>query len=335
MISKKKSERDIFNLVYEESDWAEIISSERPDFKIRNSNFDIYFGVEVTEFYFSESNARIRNIPNYVNEIINQNTYRHKEDQVTLKVNKIQITSADGTPKGDALAILQELPRPEQYANMVAEVIALKDEKFKEYAQDLTHINLIVLDTERRLRTVTADDFYKNFVTLPLKNTLYSTKFREVFLVTILEENRKVYIPLKMLLLLAEFFMFGKIVLEYPWETIADSSFEQVRQETRPAKIMMIFAKYLKVKTNEVYFHDEAGQLEVIFGNSGLVFDEGKLALNDHNDYSLPFNTKKVRKNQLTTFFSSSKFQEVERHIFEEYTFHTEIAFDVKGDIEF
>ena len=78
-MSKKEIERKILELVYEVKQYEQITDSECPDFRIKNKGYNSSFGVEITEFYFSESNARLRKIPNYFSEIFDGNQYRHKE----------------------------------------------------------------------------------------------------------------------------------------------------------------------------------------------------------------------------------------------------------------
>lgn len=65
-MARKEEERSIL-LVYEEDRYAEILDArEDPDFKIRCHGSTEYFGVEVTVFYYSQANARVKNIPNYL-----------------------------------------------------------------------------------------------------------------------------------------------------------------------------------------------------------------------------------------------------------------------------
>jgi hypothetical protein len=281
-MDKKQNEQDVLTLVYNESEYAEIISSENPDFQIRHNGQDSYFGVEITEFYFSESSARMRNIPNYFNEIIDHNRYRHKKDRKILEVHNFTITSADGTPKGKARGILHELPQPDQYANMIADVITTKNTRISEYERNLTHVNLIILDTGYRLQLARVGDFYKYFFTAAVKTALYASEFREIFIVTILEESRKVYIPLKMILLLADFYLFTELTMDYPWETTEDSSPPSSEPSDPISNIMRMFSRYIKAKTDKVYFRNERGQIEVIFGNSGLIFAKDDVTINDY-----------------------------------------------------
>jgi len=332
---RKQNEYQILSAVYNLNDYAEVLASECPDFRLLHKGSDVTFGVEVTEFYFSHSNARLRNMPDYFNEIYNHNRYRHKEDRVRLQLSDITILSPDGKVKEITKGIFQELPNPDKYVEMISDLIKSKNEKYIEYAQDLTHINLILLDTENRLRPISVSDFYNYFYTSEVKTSLCNSPFREIFLITMLQENRKVYIPLKMILFLANFWSFGQLLEDYPWETGETSSPILAKQKDSTAKLMMLFAIYLKSKAEKVYTRNDEGRIEVVFGNCGLINDEGHIIVHDYNDYPIPNDIESIDDSDFTSLFCSAEFKQKEKEILDDYTFSTEIAFDLKSDLEF
>jgi hypothetical protein len=63
--AKKEREREVFNVVYGRRGLYEVVPSERPDFLARYHARASYFGVEIAEFFHSETNARIQRIPGY------------------------------------------------------------------------------------------------------------------------------------------------------------------------------------------------------------------------------------------------------------------------------
>jgi hypothetical protein len=65
-----------------------IQESERPDFICKVSD-KFEFGVEVTDFYLSESVARLRLIPNYAKDLLTNKAYRHKDDMRRIRVEKV------------------------------------------------------------------------------------------------------------------------------------------------------------------------------------------------------------------------------------------------------
>jgi hypothetical protein len=205
-VRQKERERAILNMVYGDGEFEEIVESESPDFRIRKRGQALSFGVEVTEFYCSESNARIRNRPEYVTQILAEERYRHKDDKIALPVCVATLVR-DGEPDREIRGIFQEVPRISEYAYMVAETIRGKGEKLEGYAAKLTHVNLIIFDMESLLFRIAAKDFYRYFFTSDIIAALRQSGYREVYLITRLETDRWVYIPIKLVLFLSELYL--------------------------------------------------------------------------------------------------------------------------------
>lgn len=333
-MDKKRHERNILELVYEESEYAEIVEAERPDFCIRHKDESTHFGVEVTELHISESYARLHHIPGYFGDIISHDDYRHRADKTVLAPVEVEIQSSAGESKGKSVALIQKLPKVEEYVGMIINVITAKDSKFSGYDKTLDHINLIIYDAVRTLLPIPVDQFYDHFYTRALKDALYASSFREVFFVTILDGNRRVYVPLKMLLLLAEFHLFGKVLFDYPWETSGDELADTLGKVPSASAFMLIYAKYLRSKTDKVHIRDHDGVVEVILGNCGMVLEPGE-AIHDYADHPRPRDARLVRAEEVTQFFSTDEFCHKEREILAGNAFVTEIAFDVRADFWF
>lgn len=278
-MDKKEREKSILKMVYKSDRIDEIIDCENPDFKVRNKHQQSFFGVEVTEFYFSESSARMRNIPNYVGEILDGRQYYHREDIKALEVHEFTLLSND-KPDQQLEGILMKLPPVAQYVQMVVEIIDNKSEKIQGYIEGLTHINLIILDTENRLIMLPRSDFYRNFFTPYLRTVLCKSGFREVFFVTKLEKDRLVYIPLKMLFLVSELYLFDGVLQHYYPQSNLGS----------PKEALSLFACYLyRIGVKGIHIVDTTNEFEVIYGNYGIIVtDDKKLVVRDYADYTLP-----------------------------------------------
>ncbi len=328
-MDKKQSERSILSQVYNANEYAEILEGEQPDFRLRHHGISSFFGVEVTEFYYSESNARLRNIPNYFNEIIDENRYRHKRDAKTLALHNIKIVSNEGKEERESRAIVQELPTPSQYASMVADAITTKGTKFKDYDRNLTHVNLIIQDTEQRLQQSPIGEFYRYFFIDELKSALYAAEFREIFLVTTIDKNRRVFFPLKMMLLVASFYLFGKVMLEYPWNESEEPS--EPESDTNKSYLMTVFGDYLRAKTENALLRKPERRVEIGFGNCTIGVSPGNVVINDFNDFPYPAGVERIEENERTEFFGSEEFRENEKPIISKFTFSADIARDVKA----
>ena len=127
---KKNKERTIFDFVYSDRVFDSVTPTEEPDFKVKNADGE--FGVEITEFYFSQSRARIKNIPGYAGEILNEKRYRHKDDIVSLKVEEVTVLPGDDRrPSFQVDGIIEQQPRIDEYVNKISELIENKNRRFK------------------------------------------------------------------------------------------------------------------------------------------------------------------------------------------------------------
>jgi hypothetical protein len=216
MDTKKNKERTIFDFVYADRDSFidSVTPTEEPDFTVKNA--DGKFGVEITEFYFTPSQARLINIPEYGREILEKRKYRHKDDVIPLEVKEFTVLPHDNRrPSFNVEGLLQKVPNMHEYVTKISELIEHKNKLFRNYILGLTHINLIIRDYEHRLVDVPKDKFHPVFFQAQLEKVLMNADFREIYLVTQLGESassKKVYISLKMLFLVAEIFLFKEIL---------------------------------------------------------------------------------------------------------------------------
>ena len=310
-------------MVYDNDRVDEIIDGENPDFKVRNKHQQDFFGVEVTEFYYSESSARLRNIPKYLGEILDSKRYRHKEDMKALEVHKFTLLS-DGKPDQQLEGILQELPPASRYVQIVVEILDNKSARVQDYIQGLTHINLIILDTENRLILLPRSYFYKNFFTPYLKTSLCNSDFREVFFVTKLETDRWIYFPLKMLFLVSELYLFDGVLQHYYPQLYLGS----------PKEELSLFAHYLShIGANGIHITKATDEFEVIYGNCGVILtDNKKVIIRDYADYPLPKHALPFTGEDIGAFIDNA-FETSVREFVKHNTFVTELAFDASSPI--
>jgi hypothetical protein len=316
---KKDKERTIFDLVYSARAFDSVTPTEEPDFTVKNADGE--FGVEITEFYFSHSEARIKNIPGYAQEILEGKKYRHKDDVVPLEVKEFTVLPGDNRrPSFKVEGLLRQLPSIDEYVKKIAELIARKNRRFKHYITRLNHVNLIILDEERRLVGVPKDGFHRLFFQPELEKALMNADFREVFFVTELGEHnasQTVYIPLKMLFLVAEiYFLNYMLVKEYP-DTPATP---------------LLYAEYLLWRgAKNIYFKYASDGFEVVYGNSGIfIANDGRVNIRDHNDFALSGDFTLMTPSREAHFFDDtfvSSFEKYKR----ECVFSTQLCFDVVG----
>jgi hypothetical protein len=276
---RKDRERAILQLVYDPNQFATVCESEKPDFKLRHHKEDKFFGVEITEFYLFESDARIKSIPGYLSELFAGGKPRHRDDVDSLKVTKARLRRSGESREELIDAIVRELLEVSAYVRMIAAAIERKDQKLISYESGLDHVNLIVLDHSHRFRTLSPEYFYSFFFTQDLCATLVQTGFREVFFVTVFKEQGRVYIPLKLLFLLAHFYMFY-------WASEEHQPLKQydfIRAELEP------FVEYMQRRGVSIVF--TAGpdsETELLWSNYGICVDDSGITIRDYADFKLP-----------------------------------------------
>ncbi len=318
--SKKQQERRIFDLVYADRSFDEVKESENPDFLVRYFPNTPYFGVEVTECYLTETNARIHNISGYTDELLRGNNFRHKDDGKIIKVTKIDLIDEDKIVHAkDIPSIMQEMPPPSKFAYDVAKRIISKAGRLNTSQQNLSHTNLIIEDKTGLLRLINKNNLYDIFFIPELIKAISEAPFREIFLVTILQ-NENVYIPLKVFHLIAEAYLFNGAIIQNGYDKIIPPDINYLE----------LFAAYLDSNVvSRVLIHHDAGDTEVIFGDAGLlIHPDNSVTVRMHLDYDIDPNA--VPPNIKWQTILGDKFEEAMRDYRKSNGFSIEAVFPVK-----
>lgn len=258
MSKKQDTEQFIFSLVYNDKQNLEIVHKDKPDFWITNGNQR--FGVEITEIYKNESDARLSNIPNYTSELLDFGRYRHKDDYQALIVDDIKIIGENGD-KRKTKAVIQSVPNIHEFLVRLSGSIENKNNLTSGYNNELSYYNLIVYDRINSLSSVSVDDFFNVIFTKDVISILANASFKEIFLITSLA-NKKFYFPLKRILLVSRIYLFQEMINRiYKEETeIPDEIYYRWLGE------YLIFEGF-----NDVYLFAKNGSFELNFSNIGYV----------------------------------------------------------------
>lgn len=317
---KIKKERSILDSIYKSIPGLEIIKNEKPDFRLIYKNEKFYFGVEVTEFYFSGSSARMRNITDYVGDLLNEKKYRHKNDKKELEIEKVTIVSKNGHEKGEVEGILYKLPGLSYYLKKINQIIRDKNKAFNEYDKTLNHINLIINDTEIYLFPIKLKDFYNTFFTKDIIKSIIESDYREIYFITTVEKDKRLYLPLKMILFLSRIYAFSYF-LTHHYQT--DSALNEEESYN-------FFMEYLNYQGfSEVKNRRFNQNIEIIYGNVGFYMkNSSKIILKDYQDFELPpdAETIDIKKYHYITKDVERNFDKFHNHI----SFETEVGFKVK-----
>lgn len=191
----KNLEREILNMIFVEEKYV-IQDSEEPDFILQDKNFtEIKFGVEITEFFKNEANARLNKIKDYIDKILypdNTKGKPHKGDLRKLKVDNMQLLDENGKAQGGVKCIVQKPLVKEEIDIKLSNCIKGKEKKLNKYKEKVKENYLIIYDQERVLYGEDNFKIYEYIYGDCLNNIAIRSKFREIYLITE-SSGRKTY----------------------------------------------------------------------------------------------------------------------------------------------
>ena len=269
---KQTIERKILDLVYKDQTKLTITPQDKPDFLIEN-DVGNKFGVEITQCYTNESDARLKNIPNYTSDLLDNKRYRHKKDIKILKVENIIINKVDGR-EIKTKAIIQESAKPSEYLEQVKDIINTKTLLKKDYSSDLSHINLIIKDNTDIFSLIKSEEFYNLFFTEEVIRSVTASDFKEIFLITNFKRKTEI-LRLKLILLSSRIYLFHEIFKSHKSGDITEEKYYQYLAE------FLIYEGFKNIRIKK--FKEET---EIIYSNIGFLVKKFKdLTFRDYGDY--------------------------------------------------
>jgi len=316
-----ETQSKILDFIYKGIPGLQIQKFDKPDFKLKYKSLAYYFGVEVTEFYFDETSARLRNVPDYLSDLLNDKKYLHKKDRETLKIQKVTIISKNGENKGEPEAVIHKLPSLASCQEKIDQIIRDKNNKYYEYDESLHHINLIIYDAEGFLFRIKTKDFYNIFYSSNIVKSITSSNFREIYFITIVEDDKRVYFPLKMILFLSRIYAFSFFIShQYP-----------NKKEFDDEEYYKYFIEFLDSQGfKDIKMKKLNQSIEIVYGNIGFhIQDKKKVVLINYQDFELPPEVESI--NIKKYFYLNEKDKETIDELHNTISFETEIGYSVKG----
>lgn len=209
----KSGEIKLFNQVYGHyTDW-DVAKSESPDF-ICSKNGVPMLGVEVTELYSNESSARLQKIDGYTLELLDGGSFRHKDDNKSMTVDKVEYLKEGQTMGRKIDAIIQELPTLRERISSLSEHIYAKDARAESYLQNCPEVDLVIGDSSNMFWFDNFEDFFLPFYQDSNKEVIINSRFREIFLITSTRNSTTVRVPLKLNLFAADAVVLEELTLK-------------------------------------------------------------------------------------------------------------------------
>jgi hypothetical protein len=279
-VPNKDQERAHLRLVYTEREFDSIEPYDPfPDWILRRPAHPP-FGVEVTEFYHSETTARLLKDHSYRTELIRERRYRHKDD-----IGKAQIVTIEIDPGGPrhfkSEAILVNTPPISEYAPSLAARISKESLRVASSPGHLSHVNLLIMDRDHRLSGTPVQEVCPHLLTPGMRTALIETPYREVFLVTSVEQRGNCFYPLRLLFVASEGFLLNRALKEF----YADVG----RPDWDWDEEIEVYGEFLRRRgaTVGIAVRND-GRHEVLFGNAGFSVSEKGVHIYDNADHPLP-----------------------------------------------
>lgn len=185
-MDKKGEERQILNMIFSE-ELYKISSSEEPDFILTDEKYGVEFGVEITEFFRDDANARLLKIDNYIDSIIEPNHSKRKPnkgDTKKLEVREFTRISEDNILLESYKGVYVKCLTPREKADIICECIRTKESKLKNYKKNTNENYLIIYDQENCLYGEDNCKLYELISGNSLFDALSESKFREIYFIT-------------------------------------------------------------------------------------------------------------------------------------------------------
>ena len=152
MDEKKEKEKIILKKIYNEKNKNKYRlvddTAEKPDFTMEDLKNGDIFGVEVTNMYYDEFSARLKEIPNYIGEMLKNGIPR----KATGILNKHQLyIEIDKSWHYIGDTIGESFKKYDDYIDALVNTINTKSIKAKKYNNKLKYIELFINDKENYL----------------------------------------------------------------------------------------------------------------------------------------------------------------------------------------
>jgi hypothetical protein len=281
--TKQQIERAIFDAVYDRARYVAIEHRDRPDFAVyRSTDRKLAFGVEITEVYTADSNARLQNIEGYFEELISGEPHRHKDDIDELKVETVTLLDKDGNVKAEGLTVIfQKMEQTHNLPALIAARIKEKNARASDYATDLTHVNLVIHDRSQNLTANLGETYPVNrFLSGEVKQALDECVFNEVHVVETDNDGVQVVRPLRALALVEAGYMFLQALKdELGTETIEISDEDGHSLFIQACRRNGLMLDYVVHETQGICAY---------YGGLGIHFSESGIAILDTSDFPPP-----------------------------------------------
>jgi hypothetical protein len=272
----KLHERKILDMVYSIPANLQVVDFEKPDFIIRGIEQKT-IGVEVTELYQHEVDAKLSKLMDYTLGLLDKSHDIHKKDREYIKVDHIEIIDKDNSSKGKATAIIRDMPTFEDKIEKLMSSIKDKEKKIETYKENTGIVDLVIFDASSIFMHEKFEDFFRPFSVFCDKEIIMNSNFREIFLVTCEYNNKSVYIPLRANIFSADYFAFASFISE----SMQDKESGCKVLDILLSSLFLSGHKNIKVSGDDEHFSLHYGAWELKYSDTGIAIRDRLLVVDD------------------------------------------------------
>lgn len=274
-MQKHERELDALRAVYSEATVRSAVHHDRPDFLLTRQSPPLRFGVEITDIYPTESDARLQNRPGYIQQLFEGGPYIHRDDAKNIPVATVEVSAEDGNVKATGLpAIIQEVQDGPEHYEQIAEAIRIKSRKANAYTPWLNHLNLIIVDHFPNTEDRSEPYFTGTLLGHGVRAALTASPFHEVFLVDRDKYGARAYRPLMLILLLEQFKLFVHALHSFP---------EHI--PTTLDEVASLFVHAMRdTEMDLVYYSEAPGHPVATYRGAAVHISEGAINVLDLHD---------------------------------------------------
>jgi hypothetical protein len=278
--TNKDVELAVLRTVYDVTKYDTVRHQDRPDFVLSYGG-PSSFGVEITEIYQNESDARLQNIDGYLQELWDGKPHRHRDDIDVLKVGPVDFLDQDRNVKAKGIpAVMVNVTNMPTLPSLIAQRIHAKSAHFPEYVQGLTHVNLVIHDRVGDAAPK-VDEVYESraFLSDAVRSALNASSFNEVFLVSTDIDQNQVVRPLRALTLLETGYGFMQSM---------NSAASEIDEISDDDVYLLFIATCERLGLNLKFVRDEQDGTFAYFGGVGIQFGSQGMQIYDLNNFPPP-----------------------------------------------
>lgn len=184
---------------------------EAPDFLVPEGT--AFLGVEITEAFMSDSNARMMKIPDYLGEVLIERRYRHSDDKRVYPIKRVRYNAQDGSPV-DLEGVVYLKPTFHERIFRLESTVLAKARRIPIYQTKCSVVELVLCDRGIFSGEIDKTEIGKIFHQKRLRMTIQESGFREVRYLTLATDGATYCYPVRAGILAEEVFLFFACLAE-------------------------------------------------------------------------------------------------------------------------